>query len=1088
MLSSCILWPRTLPLFLLMLCLGCGLAAARPDLVVTDVQIEAVESMETGPRVVSAGHPHRLIAVVENHGASPTPAGVVHGVVFSVDDVVVSWSDTWIESVAPGERVFLAASGSPGDSPWWTPSRAGGHRIEAVVDERGLIEERDEANNTFASSVEVQAVDLRPAMIQLGYAARAGEPMRLSALIENLGDPVRPNVTPRATFLVDGQKVGEAPVQFVWFPVMLGGVKADVVEVVAETEWLAQPGERVFTVIIDLDGEVIERDKSNNRLDQTLAVLPSGGPDLVISELGTNPQIVFENQWLEPYVKLTNQGDQPTPAGVPHRVDFYYEGELRAWSSGWTSSIAPGESVTLTADGGPVGRGGWYTPGGVFLWEARVDPRNAIAESRETNNRRVALVYAGFQRSANVVTQPDLVVEEIAWTPELPQPGESVRFSAVVTNRRLPSPADSTLELEFYIDGQRVATATPRTGVVDFGERITMTAEQTWIAEEGRRQVVAVVNPRERIGEGLFWNNTASAQIETRAPQQPAAQPVPDIVAQPGAVTVNAGDSATFRVQASGSGSLRYQWRRDGYDVAGATTPELVINPALAGDAGSYSVAVSSEHGTTLSAAARLTVLAPDLVVEALRIEGPDTIKAGDPLRFWATVRNVGEAPSPSGVVHGVSFWVNGVAVSWSDRWTQGLAPGEAVELAADGGPSGSSVWMAEFGNHEVTAWVDDLNRIPTESNVDNNRLTMDFAVAAAAGPRLRLSRPSGQVRPGRPLTLSFEPSGAGPFTFEWRRNGERIAGASQASLRLESVDLEDAGSYTLTVSSPAGSFTTEASLVSVAYSRLLNLSARSMAGGESRPLIAGMVVAGESKLLLMRGIGPGLRQFGVDSTMADPHLRVFRGEQVLAENQAWSESPDPAAIAAAGRALGAFALADHQRDAAALMALPAGPFTAHLFDAAGPGGIGLQEVYDAEPGIAATRLVNLSVRGAVEAGDGALIAGFVVDGNEPIRLLARAVGPGLQSFEVAGFLPRVRIELRRGDTLVAANAGWSTNPDAAAISAAAAAVGAFALDPGSADAALLVDLPPGVYTAVVTGPDGATGEALVELYEVPQG
>ena len=68
----------------------------------------------------------------------------------------------------------------------------------------------------------------------------------------------------------------------------------------------------------------------------------------------------------------------------------------------------------------------------------------------------------------------------------------------------------------------------------------------------------------------------------------------------------------------------------------------------------------------------------------------------------------------------------------------------------------------------------------------------------------------------------------------------------------------------------------------------------------------------------------------------------------------------------------------------------------------------------------------------------------------------------------------------------VASNDDWGTNANKADVSAAMAKSGAFAFTDGSKDSAVLVTLPPGNYTALVTGPAGSTGIALVEVYDVP--
>lgn len=135
--------------------------------------------------------------------------------------------------------------------------------------------------------------------------------------------------------------------------------------------------------------------------------------------------------------------------------------------------------------------------------------------------------------------------------------------------------------------------------------------------------------------------------------------------------------------------------------------------------------------------------------------------------------------------------------------------------------------------------------------------------------------------------------------------------------------------------------------------------------------------------------------------------------------------------------------------------------------------------------------LINVATRAHVGTGDDVLIGGFVVRGAEPKTVLVRAAGPALTSFGVAGALADPVLRIFNGATLAAENDHWGVpmgpgDPAAAgAVAQAMTQVRAFPFGAGSADAAVLTTLPAGAYSAVVEGAAGATGSALVEVYEV---
>ena len=264
---------------------------------------------------------------------------------------------------------------------------------------------------------------------------------------------------------------------------------------------------------------------------------------------------------------------------------------------------------------------------------------------------------------------------------------------------------------------------------------------------------------------------------------------------------------------------------------------------------------------------------------------------------------------------------------------------------------------------------------------------------------------------------------------------------------------------------------------------RLLNLASRAeVAAGNV--LIAGFVIEGRApRAYLVRGAGPALAPFGVAGFLPDPFLTVYSGATPLRTNDDWGQAgPGPSVVDTAD-AVGAFPFPADSRDAALVLGLGAGLYTAHLRDVGGRGGVALFEAYDALGGDPGNRLVNLSLRGPVGQDERVLIPGFVLGGDAPARVLVRAAGPALAAFGVAQPLERPQIAIYRGERLLRLNRGWSDGGVAYDLRVAAESAGAFPWAERSADAALLLILEPGPYTLQVSGLDGSVGEALAEVY-----
>jgi len=351
----------------------------------------------------------------------------------------------------------------------------------------------------------------------------------------------------------------------------------------------------------------------------------------------------------------------------------------------------------------------------------------------------------------------------------------------------------------------------------------------------------------------------------------------------------------------------------------------------------------------------------------------------------------------------------------------------------------------------------------------------------------------------GLPFTLTVAATGQGPLSYQWKKDGVALTGATAATYAVAATTFATAGTYAVTVSGPQGSVTSPAAAVVVeplSPGRLANLSVRTTAGTGAQTLIVGFVVgSGPAKPLLLRGIGPSLTAFGVTGALEDPQLQLFNrsSSAPLAANDNWGGS---SALSTLFSSLGAFALAPSSADSALQRTLPAGDYSVQLTGAGASTGLALAELYDADPTptgaptlVAVSRLTNISARAQVGIGGAILIAGFTLNGNVPKTVLLRAIGPALTSFGVTGVLADPKLELFRDTTLITSNDNWGTSiaTTAAALSNTFTQVGAFVLpSAASRDAALLVTLAPGSYTAQVSGVGNTTGVALVEIYDVP--
>jgi hypothetical protein len=254
-----------------------------------------------------------------------------------------------------------------------------------------------------------------------------------------------------------------------------------------------------------------------------------------------------------------------------------------------------------------------------------------------------------------------------------------------------------------------------------------------------------------------------------------------------------------------------------------------------------------------------------------------------------------------------------------------------------------------------------------------------------------------------------------------------------------------------------------------------INLSTRMRVQTGDNVAIGGWIITGSSpKRVLIRAIGPSLAASGVPGVLADPVLELHgSGPFVTITNNNWRDTQE-AEIQATGIP------PTNDFESAIVATLAPGNYTGVVRGNGETTGVALVEVYDLDP--TAGKLANISTRAFVSTGDNVVIAGFILGHNGGSdQVVVRGLGPSLAAAGVPSVLANPSLELRDSDgVLLASNNDWLDNP------AQAADVTDAGLQPtNDRESAISATLPPGLYTALLSGLNTGTGNGIVEVYDL---
>ena len=260
----------------------------------------------------------------------------------------------------------------------------------------------------------------------------------------------------------------------------------------------------------------------------------------------------------------------------------------------------------------------------------------------------------------------------------------------------------------------------------------------------------------------------------------------------------------------------------------------------------------------------------------------------------------------------------------------------------------------------------------------------------------------------------------------------------------------------------------------------LRNISTRTDVGTANDIAIAGFIISGNTqKCLVIRGRGPSVGVPGDVTRLTDPLLQLKSGSNTIGRNDNWQQQDIPGdanLISSLGAA------PQNTQESAIYKCLDPGAYTALLSGKNGASGVGIVEVLDVDDGL--PYLVNISTRSRVGTGNLVTIAGFIISGNKPKKILIRGRGPtvsvpsGVQRLND----PRLQLFAQFSDgsnIRMLNNNNWAQAENAAEVSTSGKA------PTDSRESAILMILDPGAYTAILDGVDGGSGAGIVEVFDL---
>jgi subtilase family serine protease len=631
-----------------------------PDLIIS--------SITWTPTSPSRGDPVVISVVMKNQGNAQSPACKVN---------------LYIDGAPRGlQDVFGINPGLTATKTYNWVAQPGQHTIKGVADESKQVKEGNEENNELTVTFSTEPPDLT---------------------VTNLTwEPLNPSKNDTVTFTttVKNQGTGRSDAcQMAYYidgdyksTITVSPLDIDTSSNVTFT-WVAQTDMHSVKVIIDFHNMVAESDENNNEYSASFQTTP---PDLTISDITWDPIDVGIGDEVTFTVTVTNLG---TGRAEASRLGCYVSTSYTGYVS--IPKIEAGASYNATFK--------WTAPSGIYTVSAAADSDNQVVETDEENNRA--------NRTIPIVP-PDIYIPDVAWDPLNPAIGDTVTFSANISNQG--NGRASSFHVAFYIDDVLLFT--------DFVASIpadgSIIVPFTWKALNGRHTMKAIADYDEALLETDEMNNETSVVVTPL---------MPDISV--GTITwspaeIKPGDKTTFSIDIDNDGTLaadasRVTYYIDGLVVgyadidrleAGGQTTEYLTWDVIGGNHKITIVVDSNDKVFELDEGnntKEVSIPLPDLTITDITWS-PDKASIGDNVTLTTTVTNQGTGVSQATKV---SCYIDGVILTSKDL----------AEISPGSSGTASFVWAANHGNHEIKMYADAPNYV-TEVDETNNEKVTEFS------------------------------------------------------------------------------------------------------------------------------------------------------------------------------------------------------------------------------------------------------------------------------------------------------------------------------------------------------------------------